>query len=153
MTPVTISYPVFVLLLATVCVLSFCVSWCVVRARWFRRENLSLSNAYAELTIGAQKREAALLAEKQTASRRMRMAEEDADRLAPTVAEYVRIVDETAALLKDDNAPQLLAERDALRLHADALKFRTNEITRPEIRPDEKANAPSGVHADAATGR
>lgn len=84
-----------------------------------RRENETLRKAYAELMSGSSQREAALLV-------RSLAAEEDADRLAPAVAQYLKDIDDTAALLKDKTPPAMTAERDALRLHHEALKHRSN---------------------------
>lgn len=57
--------------------------------------------------------------------RKLLAAEADADRLAPIVRQYVKDIDDTAALLKDETPPPLIAEREALRLHDEALKLRS----------------------------
>jgi len=67
---------------------------------------------YHELLESSNKREVALLAE-------LTLERADADRLAVIVVNYVKIIDETAVLLKDPEPPPLTAEREALKLHAE----------------------------------
>lgn len=151
MSPITIAYPVFVLLIAALCVLAFFLCLRVVQMQQLRREKSTLARAYAELAKGAEKREADLVKERNAWAARATVAEADADRLAPVVGQYLKDIDETAALLKDEQPPTLKAEREALCGHHKALILRSNETTIPEIRPDEKSVA-CAIAADAAGG-
>lgn len=55
---------------------------------------------------------------------RLSGAETDADRLAAIVREYIRICDETAALLKDEQPPAMTNERQALSEHEKLVQSR-----------------------------
>lgn len=55
---------------------------------------------------------------------RIKIAEADADQLALLVQDTLRVLRETAVLLKDKNPPDMKAELDALRLHDEAVKLR-----------------------------
>jgi hypothetical protein len=57
---------------------------------------------------------------------RLESAEADADRLAAIVREYVRVCDETAALLKDDQPPAMTNERLALSEHEKLVQSRND---------------------------
>lgn len=117
----------------------FCFAvWMGNRARYVGRKLETTERAYAELIKGSVDREQTLQRDlKHThalldlAQGRMNHAECDADRLAPIVANYVKIIDETAALLKDETPPPIAAEREALRLHEEAVKFRTAQPVQP----------------------
>lgn len=153
MQPVTIPYLSFVLSVLLICVLVFFACYFAAKCRHQLRENLALSKAYAELLAGSQQREAELLlnlkaaravadgarevsnsalrhistvkADLGRATVLYKTSAEDADRLAPIVAAYVKICDDTAALLKDESPPPMTAEREALRLHAEAVALRS----------------------------
>lgn len=150
---ITLSYSVFalfcvlfVLAVGAACTLAACL-------RVSRQTSARLGAAYAELTKGAQRREADLLSERNIWSGRAAVAEADADRMAPALAQFVKDIDDTAALLKDDKPPALSAEREALLGHQTALVFRTNEIQIPHDRSHEKADAARAICADAAPRR
>lgn len=51
-------------------------------------------------------------------------AEADADRLEKIVRQYVKDIQETAVLLKDENPPSLEAERQALGIHETLVAIR-----------------------------
>lgn len=108
--------------------------------RELRRKINTAEKAFAEVVSGAGKREAGLLTQMRKLRADLDSANADADRLAPIVEQYVKDMDSTAALLKDDQPPALAAERESLRLHAELLKLRTHAPTqlRQEIPPDEK---------------
>lgn len=55
---------------------------------------------------------------------RIKIAEADADQLALLIQDTLRVLRETAVLLKDKNPPDMKAELDALRLHDEAVKLR-----------------------------
>lgn len=150
---INLAYPLFALLLVALCLLAFFLCLFIAKFQVLRRENRTLSAAYSELTKGAQRREADLLSERNLWSARAAVAEADADRLAPLVAAFVKIVEETAGLLRDENPPALTPERQALAGHQTALVFRTNEIQIPLDRSHEKADAARAVCADAAPRR
>lgn len=125
MPTVTINYPLFIVAVVVACALVFVACYLAAKCRLLRRENAVTSNAYGELLAGSTKRESALVAERDTWSYRAASAEADADRLAPIVAQYIKDVDDTAALLKDDRPPALTTERTAVALHKTALNLRT----------------------------
>jgi hypothetical protein len=72
------------------------------------RELDRVSKAYGELIAQTSLREADLLDD-------LQREREVSDNLAPIVESYVRIIDETAALLKDDKPPSLEIERAILK--------------------------------------
>lgn len=63
-------------------------------------------------------------------SRQLTLSNADADLLARIVADYLKICDETAALIKDENAPTMSAERAALSNHEKLVQERSNEPSR-----------------------
>lgn len=76
--------------------------------RHVERENERLTKAYGELVAQTSLREADLLDD-------LKAEREVSDNLAPIVESYVKIIDETAALLKDDNPPSIVVERAILK--------------------------------------
>ncbi len=136
-----ISYPLFVAAVAVKCALAVFLGYYTAKCRALTREKDTTARAYAELLAGSQERERHLLNEvafereaffaadlaRKVALDRYATAEADADRLAPIVEQFLKDIDDTAALLKDENPPAMAKERMALSLHVQAQNLRTNE--------------------------
>lgn len=143
MQPITIPYLSFVLSVLLFCGSVFFACYFAAKCARHLRENLALSKAYAELLAGSQKREAALIAEKDAWAARASSALGDSERLAAIVAEYLKIIDDTAALMKDEQPPPMAAEREALRFHAQfamALRSVPSSPTSVSVTNSEKQN-------------
>ncbi len=63
-------------------------------------------------------------------SRQLALSNADADLLARIVTDYLKICDETAVFIKDENAPIMSEERAALSNHEKLVQERSNEPSR-----------------------
>lgn len=69
------------------------------------------------------------------------------DALIPTVEMYVKIIEETAALLKDDQPPSVATEKESIRLYHETRAHRKGN---QEARSSD--HHPAGAAAQPATG-
>lgn len=152
---ITLSYSLFALfcVLFIVAVGGACTLFALVKT--YRRDNATLSRTYSELLVGSGKRESELLKERNgwrlqaqeyekergQAIVLYKVSAESADRLATIVAQYLKDIDDTAALLKDPAPPAMTAARVALRFHQESINLPSihapSEIREESIQADK----------------
>jgi len=106
---------------AIVGLLSSIIVPCILWALYERRKRLGALQLQEEWTTN-------LVNHANVATKLQYESEADAGRLAAIVRDYIRMIDETAKLLKDEQPPALALERHALSLHEKLVSSRNDPV-------------------------